>query len=563
MKTNCTPEERAILDAWPVVTAEDIERMNDLFLHYIFYRPDKTGISLWTSCCGRTERLNYLRRTELPTEIDLLTQLGHNEKMVCPWCGQDITLKDLRKSGKRKQLEQYKLAILLHAGRDALYADAVVLNKEYSTEDLLTAKPTYLLSNMYRFAAGDVMEVDYQVFRSGWVTHERKTLGKRKLVQEPFKSGSISCYTHGAYAIVNREALQECPVTRYSGYFEHWTHCVKQRYFYDFVSYVTAYCMYPRPVEMLVKAGLYEPVRALIFNRKKFADVINWSEPDIRKGMRLTRQELREVLERKPCMEALELRNLARRWFEKGWTIHEAVEFQRLWCEGVVSGRYVLSFCRRYKLDPDRLVRYLEREQVVDPDLPWADISDVFQLYRDYIEMAWQLGMCMEHGKVLWPDDLRASHNLVSDQFTARQDEEITKLPVGKGAVDGAVRKQKYEFELDGLIIRFPLTSADIRYEGKVLNHCVGGYAERHIKGVLTILFLRQTEEPNRPYVTIEMDGNRIVQVHGYKNDLGGQSPKVIHKEFFDVWLAWLKAGSKRDKDGKPVLPKKRKAEAA
>ena len=104
--------------------------------------------------------------------------------------------------------------------------------------------------------------------------------------------------------------------------------------------------------------------------------------------------------------------------------------------------------------------------------------------------MAWQLGMCMEHGKVLWPDDLRASHNLVSDQFTARQDEEITKLPMEKGAVDGAVRKQKYEFELDGLIIRFPLTSAAIRYEGKVLNHCVGGYAERHIKGVLALDFM-------------------------------------------------------------------------
>ena len=66
---------------------------------------------------------------------------------------------------------------------------------------------------MYRFSAGDVMEVDYQVFRSGRVTHERKTLGKRKLVQEPFKSGSISWYTYGSYAIVNREALQECPVT--------------------------------------------------------------------------------------------------------------------------------------------------------------------------------------------------------------------------------------------------------------------------------------------------------------------------------------------------------------
>ena len=107
-----------------------------------------------------------------------------------------------------------------------------------------------------------------------------------------------------------------------------------------------------------------------------------------------------------------------------------------------------------------------------------------------------------------------------------------------KVAVCGAVRKQKYEFELDGLIIRFPLTSAAIRYEGKVLNHCVGGYAERHIKGVLTILSLRRAEEPNRPYVTIEMNGNRIVQVHGYKNDLGGRALRLSTRNF--SILGWL-----------------------
>ena len=45
MGMHCTPEERAILDAWPVVTAEDIEQMNGLFPHYIFFRPDRAGVS--------------------------------------------------------------------------------------------------------------------------------------------------------------------------------------------------------------------------------------------------------------------------------------------------------------------------------------------------------------------------------------------------------------------------------------------------------------------------------------------------------------------------------------
>lgn len=557
-----TPEERAILDSWPVVTAEDIQKMNDLFPHYIFYRPDKTGISFWTSCCGRTERMEFVRQTEFPWETQLLSGLAHNTVCACPWCGQPITFKDLRRAGKRKQLEEIRLALLLHAREDALYADAVVLKKNYGTEYGLTAKPTFWLSSMYRFASGDVMQVDYQAWDDGVISHERKKLDtKIKWVKEPFKTGSSYQYRYEPYFILNQDAAQLCPVTQYSGYFERWIKHEGQRCFFDFISYLTAYCIYPRPVEMLVKAGLREPVDALIYSRKKFVGVIDWSEPDVRKAMHLTGPELREVIAVKPPMEVLELRNLVRRWFGKQWTIQESVDFCRLWDDSA-PGRKVLSFCRRYKLDPDRLVRYLENNQVIDPDLPWADISDLYQIYRDYLEAAYQLGLCMEHSKVLWPDDLHAAHDQMAARLTARQEEELAKLPMEKGSVNGVARKRKYEFELDGLSIRFPLTAAAIRYEGKALNHCVGGYADRHIKGVLTILFLRRVEEPNRPYVTIEMDGNQIVQVHGYQNDRGSQSPRVTHKEFFDTWLAWLKAGSKRDEEGKPVLPKKQKAAA-
>ena len=118
----------------------------------------------------------------------------------------------------------------------------------------------------------------------------------------------------------------------------------------------------------------------------------------------------------------------------------------------------------------------------------------------------------------------------------------------------------KYCFELDGLQIVFPQTAASIRYEGKVLRHCVGGYAKRHLEGVLTILFLRKCAAPDRPYVTVEMCGNSIGQVHGYGNDRGRESPLKTHREFFDVWLAWLKAGSRRDEDGTPILPRRKGA---
>lgn len=554
MSDKRTPEERAILESWPVVTSGDIQRMNALFPHYLFFRPEKDGTRFYASCCGQSKFLETTRRTEYPWERKLLENLKHNAAHFCPWCGRSVTVKDLRKAGKRRMLNESKRTLLLHATEEALYADAVVLNKSYETEADLTAPPKYWLSSGYRFAPGDVMQVDYQGLVEGWFTHERGRLGRRKLVQEPFKAGSISWFHYEPYFILNRSAVKKCPVTCYSHYFSHWKpNC---RAFWDFVSYMTAYCIYPRQIEMLVKAGLHEPVEALISKRKKFAGAIRWEEPDIRKSTGLSAPELREVLELKPPMLALELRSLARRWFSLRWTVREAADFLQTWGED--TARYFLTFCRRYHLEPCRLARYLAKHCVVDPDLTWMDIADVFTEYRDYLEAAYFLGLCLDHSRVLFPEDLQTAH----DQATAQLLERQTPAAANKAAAKGAARMKKYSFELDGLRIVFPLTAASIRREGKALHHCVGGYAERHIKGVLTILFLRKASAPNTPYVTIEMDGNQIRQIHGYDNERsGGESPRKVHKEFLDSWLAWLKAGSRRDQDRKPILPK-RKEEA-
>lgn len=61
------------------------------------------------------------------------------------------------------------------------------------------------------------------------------------------------------------------------------------------------------------------------------------------------------------------------------------------------------------------------------------------------------------------------------------------------------------------------------------------------------------------------MNGNKVVQVHGYRNELEGcadnpdrESARKLYAPVLDPWLKWLKAGSKRDEDGRPKLPKKR-----
>ena len=47
-----TEREREIMRDWPVVTEEDITRLNDLFPHYILYRKEKL-MKLARSECRR------------------------------------------------------------------------------------------------------------------------------------------------------------------------------------------------------------------------------------------------------------------------------------------------------------------------------------------------------------------------------------------------------------------------------------------------------------------------------------------------------------------------------
>ena len=82
------------------------------------------------------------------------------------------------------------------------------------------------------------------------------------------------------------------------------------------------------------------------------------------------------------------------------------------------------------------------------------------------------------------------------------------------------------------------------------------------MRGVTTILFLRRSSAPGTPYVTLEMDGNQIRQIHGYHNDTlpGSTKPQEVHRVFLDTWLRWLRAGSQRNEDGTPKLPRRKAA---
>ena len=162
-----TEREQELLSSWPVVTEEDLTRMNDLFPHYLFFRRvidrGMVSLDLRASCCGRRETRGLLSRVETPEHRELLDHLSHREPWTCPWCGRKVTVIDLAKARQRKSLRRTERTVLLHARGGALYADALVLSKDYADDKALTARPAAWCASGYRFSQGEVMQADYQV----------------------------------------------------------------------------------------------------------------------------------------------------------------------------------------------------------------------------------------------------------------------------------------------------------------------------------------------------------------------------------------------------------------
>ncbi len=211
-----------------------------------------------------------------------------------------------------------------------------------------------------------------------------------------------------------------------------------------------------------------------------------------------------------------------------------------------------VRLCCRVKVKPTKLAAYLSQGQITISE-------NEIQTYKDYIDMAKALGWDMKNDTVKLPKDLHRRHDEAAIEINIKLANEDIKL------ADSSILKRcaKYNFEMGDYLIHCAVSANEIILEGKTLQHCVGGYAQRHISGALTICFLRRRDAPHKSLYTIEMQGNRLMQMHGFRNDCNAANPRTTMAWIIKPWLDWIAKGSKRDKDGKPKLPKKKEAKTA
>lgn len=556
------------LNAAPPLTDGEKEKINRLFQPMIFRR--RRTKEVWTSCCRKhkiivqginAEEDRLLAEPHTPEAIERqywrepLNKWEASRRVRCPWCGAEAKLKELGRCGARENLWSYRRAVVLRVFRGKLWAVAYDAVKDYrgigrEDTEILTALPRIERLAVYRFESSRACGVLYN-------RHDLKVVDKPGEKRSWMLSAPYGCSEkYGAgYDIIGIEEIEKsefkyCQISELKD-----KGC-------DLLRLLTLCCIYPRQVEFLAKAGLTDAVVDYTERGIKSYGEVNWDAKRPKDFLGVSMQEATEIVAQGGSVAALRtyrsLKNTG------GASIEECVAFERAFSEK--TRKTIFSKAKKYGVTIGRLMRYLEEQR--ERRGGKTTLYGIGEEYRDYLLAAEGVGLDLHNPIFLLPKDLREKHDGVTEAYSQLLAEQRSAEEEAAYRPRREALEKRYAFSHLGMCIVIPSCANAIVQEGKTLHHCVGGYADRHIKGKTTILFLRKKETPKNPLVTIEMSGNIIRQIHGWDDERTAcaENPKrtpcrVLYREFLEIWQAWLEAGSKRDKDGTPKLPRKFKEE--
>ena len=541
------------------LTIEEQERIETLFHPHLFYNSlTRNRKACYCEACKTSFEVTKASARELWIK-------QHGNPIECPRCGATVEYVCEGRIQTGASLEERTCVMLIRADQDgALRLTAGVADRKYQRADYFDdwnnvlhreLQPVLSLEETKRYYLSPQGRM---CWKHGWWNY----FGRRGPYGgwEP-QTSVIAAFTPGYMGYWNNSVFDsQCHVIgaeniarSYAKYSQaiQWIvgneELEDSERVYGLEQYLAAYLDYPQ-LEFAVKMGEEDAVRELVLRGKKNHRVINWNAKDPASFYRMDKQQFRRYAaaggKTKDLLMAKEL----------GVPVDDVLTAKSAVGESLT--RSLLNCAAAAGITVAQAARYVgngrERRTITE--------------WWDYLSMAKKLNYDLTSREISTPKNLIVAHDRAAELLQTENDKGINQKY--KRRRYGVLRK-KYEMEYAGMLVRVPNSSMEIATEGKVLEHCVGGYAKRHIEGQTTILFLRRADDPDQPLVTIEMkqDGKTIQQIHGWHNErkqIGGvfpPSPRETYAEFLDVWLEWLNDGSPRSSTGKPIIKIKVKQE--
>lgn len=554
----------------PAITDEDVEVINRSFEPYIFYKNDKKGRAQHCicSCCREHFTVSELQRTMTPEDREFLSAT-HNKFVKCPKCGVTAQKKQIGVVKNCNNLAGYTRTVFVKCRSE----NEVFLIYTYNKKD-------YLGLPHYEAEKGLVQNVKYdtlpryEVNTIYYLTPNQQRIFKRNWysdmwdetkIKEPYNKNLVYEFSRNkGYWLVGTEKFENTFLKYFdlSKYKELWERCAG----YSEIPYCKIISLFARykSLEFLEKQGFDDFVFRMLIKESEAPTLYDWQATTPYKFFKkLSKSEIKELKGNDVCTRGDVYFYLQMKAVNKKISVEEYVELKK------TGGYYFEALSkkmRKYKIQIKTMLNFLNKLE----NGKKVDASERLKTYRvstwlDYVEAAEACGYDLSVHNVLFPKKLKTAHDeavAVREQvrFENEKKSQAKKLREEQDALNDknnlyAKRYKKlqkaYEYGDGKYCVVIPKGATEIVLEGRALSHCVGGYAERHIKGKTTILFMRNVENTEEALVTIELDEKSltVIQAHGKKN----RDPSDEEQAFIDKWLKNVKRRKNKKTSKKKV----------
>lgn len=492
----------SLLNSFPNIGFEKQQEIEDEYMpHYVLYTQVKRGVF---ECYCTHCRHFYMNDTVNGRHF--VNGIAHRTMGVCLECDSPVTFLAMGKG--RKGIRHKKNFAVFKVKGENLFIRCFTVYERFSADGVRGtfegAEPLdfeWYEAQRYCLTPDGVQhwetKFEFRTRENRW----HKIWHPLKSENDPdFKTGEL--YPDNSYTVVDQEEVEKT-------FLKYAEKCADQSIhpaFNDcYIKYLCEFAAHPN-IEYLIKSGFGYIIASKLSCGTICGIRVNYRSNDVKKMLKLNKTEM-DLLKNRDC-ETLSA-YYALRKLEP--SMDENTRFQ--------------SICR-YKYNIDVIISIMNKTKLsLKKVLNYADKHGRHGLYdwNDYLDQCIKLEYDMTDTLITKPKNLHEAHErltkiikIEADKLAQQEFEKRNKK----------LAKMEYIDEERGLQIIIPKSVQEIIDEGKRLDHCVGGYADRHAKGKLTILFLRTADKPDVPYYTMEVSNEgRIVQCQGYKNN-GANNPK-------------------------------------
>ena len=477
------------------------------------------------------------KRTITDNDIDLI-ESKHNEKVICPCCGLELTKKyaGISRHAHHAQVAEFKVD-----KTGALVVYVYRFTYDYKANFRIN-EPEW---TCWQVAYFDIHKYFHLLY--GWF-NENVYLGDRYTDKICFANSNRTIESTKVYHFENegikcfglKEALHKSNL-KYSCLMEYMDESVV-----DMFKYLKFYCSYPDITEKLIKEGFRDLVHSYLSGC--MGGCFNFRAKTVNEFIKLDKQHLKLLKDN--CMSSrLYEDEIKTMQFIQRNNIKPTKEVYRF-INNYYNYTHLIDLLYKF-VGIQKLQTYVKKQgDLCQCRYSYAsDEMQFFDNYKDYISQCKQLGYDLTDKNVVMPANLFQAHNELTELMNRRKVEEKAKANEAKlKKFAGRLVKlqKKYTFSDGTFLIRPAESYEDLCAEGTALHHCVYSiYADRHINGETDILFIRKVLEPDKPFYTVEYNHNQVVQCRTIRN---AEATNEI-KAFLKKWKRFLKTNKNKKKE--------------